>query len=142
MAIALAKSAIGRAGQGRVIISRAPVSYRADGVSGYGWSLGPLTLPAGTAATTSISIRKSGRTRPGITGLLRVFRTAELLLFHAACCRRTGKRRYLTQVATGRERERLLDRDFLVDQAEVDALAVTDDAGAAVTMARTYIAPT
>jgi hypothetical protein len=26
-----------------------------------------LTLPAGTAATTSISIRKSGRTRPGIT---------------------------------------------------------------------------
>jgi hypothetical protein len=30
-----------------VIISRAPVSYRADGVSGYGWLLGPLTLPAG-----------------------------------------------------------------------------------------------
>jgi hypothetical protein len=46
-----------------VIISRAPVSYRADGVSGYGWLLGPLTLPAWTAATTSISIRKSGRTR-------------------------------------------------------------------------------
>jgi hypothetical protein len=35
-----------------------------------------------------------------------------------------------------RERKRLLDRDFLVDQAEVDALAVTDDAGAS-----TYIAP-
>jgi hypothetical protein len=53
--------------QGRVIISWAPVSYRADGVSGYGWLLGPLTLPAGTAATTSISIRKSGQTRLGIT---------------------------------------------------------------------------
>ena len=32
--------------------------------AGY-WS--PLTLLAETAATTSISIRKSGRTRPGIT---------------------------------------------------------------------------
>ena len=33
-------------------------------MAGY-WSR--LALPAGTAATTSISIRKSGRTRPGIT---------------------------------------------------------------------------
>ena len=28
--------------QGRVIISRAPVSYRADGVSGHGWLLVPV----------------------------------------------------------------------------------------------------
>ena len=53
--------------QGRVIISRAPVSYRADGVPGMAGYWSRLALPAGTAATTSISIRKSGRTRPGIT---------------------------------------------------------------------------
>ena len=42
-------------GYGR-IVATVPAGY---------WS--SLTLPAGTAATTSISTRKSGRTRPGIT---------------------------------------------------------------------------
>ena len=57
--------------QGRVIISRAPVSYRADGVCGHGWLLVPVGFAHRDGGHHFYFVRKSGRTRPGITPSLK-----------------------------------------------------------------------